>query len=169
MISKLLSTLSRVRLSLTTLFTLSPSQVEQNSWLILNGCRLIYHIGDPLIWHRWKLYFFIIYFITISFDFNSLEWLCIDMICPICFFYHSFRSVYLFIWLSNNYLSIYLLMYLFIPFLAWWLIYESPYLSFFNLLFSPIIPHTFHVVYFSALLNVEKHVSHVYNANFSQS
>jgi hypothetical protein len=50
-ISKLLKTLSSVRASILLIFDLSPKDVEDSAWLVLNGCKIIYLIGDPLIWH----------------------------------------------------------------------------------------------------------------------
>lgn len=51
-ISKALQILVELRASLLLLFDMSVKEQEEYSWLILNGCKLITVVGQPLIWLR---------------------------------------------------------------------------------------------------------------------
>ena len=49
-ISKLLRCLRSLRQSLLIIFELTTTQQEELSWLVLNSCKLILQVGQPLIW-----------------------------------------------------------------------------------------------------------------------
>ena len=49
-ISKLLRCLRSLRQSLLIIFDLPTAQQEELSWLVLNSCKLILQVGQPLIW-----------------------------------------------------------------------------------------------------------------------
>lgn len=51
-VSNLLNTLAYVRTSVLTVFELPQKEIENLAWLVMNGCKLIYLLGDALIWHR---------------------------------------------------------------------------------------------------------------------
>jgi hypothetical protein len=50
-VSKLLDCLVQVRLSMLLVYELSVRQQEESVWQLLNGCKLISMISQPLIWH----------------------------------------------------------------------------------------------------------------------
>jgi hypothetical protein len=50
-VSKLLLCLQQLRRSLENVFELPTRQQEGLAWLVLNSCKLIMEIGQPLIWH----------------------------------------------------------------------------------------------------------------------
>ena len=50
-VSKLLLCLQQLRHSLENIFELPSRQQEGLAWLVLNSCKLILEIGQPLIWH----------------------------------------------------------------------------------------------------------------------
>lgn len=50
-VSKLLDSLVQVRSSILLIYELSVSQQEESVWQLLNGCKLISMISQPLIWH----------------------------------------------------------------------------------------------------------------------
>lgn len=50
-VSKYLHCLTQLRSALDLLFEMSTRQQEENAWKILNACKLIYKIGQPLAWH----------------------------------------------------------------------------------------------------------------------
>ena len=47
--SRLLANLGRLRDSIDMLLTLTAAEREAQAWLILNGCKLVYSIGQPLL------------------------------------------------------------------------------------------------------------------------
>jgi len=51
-VSKILKCLQQLRLSLDLLLEMTIRKQEEYSWLILNSCKLIYSIGQPLVWYN---------------------------------------------------------------------------------------------------------------------
>ena len=49
-ISKLVSSLRDLHKALIDIFDLTVSQQEELSWLILNGCKFILKLSQPLVW-----------------------------------------------------------------------------------------------------------------------
>ena len=50
-VSQYLRCLATLRSSLDIIFDLSTSQQEETAWKVLNACKLIYQIGQPLVFH----------------------------------------------------------------------------------------------------------------------
>jgi hypothetical protein len=50
-VSKLLLCLQELRRSLEQVFALPMKQQESLAWMVLNGCKLIVEIGQPLVWY----------------------------------------------------------------------------------------------------------------------
>lgn len=51
-VSKILKCLQLLRTSLDILFEMAIRKQEEYSWLILNSCKLIYSMGQPLVWYN---------------------------------------------------------------------------------------------------------------------
>lgn len=92
-VSKILSTLAIVRASLKLLFTLSPVLVEDSAWLVLNGCKLIALIGEPLIWHRCVQYVQYLFYSFYQFPGCFAVFFCISVLFP--FLFICFRYLFL--------------------------------------------------------------------------
>jgi hypothetical protein len=74
-VSRLLGCLASARDVLDTLLSLPDKDQEHFAWLVLNGCKLIYTIGHPLLWLDCAKY------VHESFIFASL---CMDAVINLC-------------------------------------------------------------------------------------
>jgi hypothetical protein len=79
LLSKLLNNIEGVRGTLDLLFEMPTKEQEEYCHLILNGAKLIYEIGQPMIWWNCGKY------VTESFMFAAV---CMDAVINLCTIRH---------------------------------------------------------------------------------